>query len=211
MLAADVLQRVAHLLGVTSFLEVTVEEDMTLDMQDFRPQRHAGVLLDGLGDVRILKRNREALQGRPKMVKGGRSATMMYAYAYSFCRRAVVATMDLSASGLHLLRSDHWLADERNVLQVWLDQPAWLHSSAIPLPRSDPRTLMQGWSVAQAVAFLHSVDLDGAAEVCRHNGVNGGDLLAMTAATLTGDLRVSPFLAKKMLNARDCYLDAAVM
>ena len=145
------------------------------------------------------------------MVKGGRSATMMYAYAYSLCRRAVVATMDLSASGLQLLRSDHWLADERNVLQVWLDQPAWLHSSAIPLPRSDPRTLMQGWSVAQAVAFLHSVDLDGAAEVCRHNGVNGGDLLAMTAATLTGDLRVSPFLAKKMLNARDCYLDAAVM
>ena len=129
----------------------------------------------------------------------------MYAYAYSLCRRAVVATMDLSASGLHLLRSDHWLADERNVLQVWLDQPAWLHSS------TDPRTLMQGWSVAQAVAFLHSVDLDGAAEVCRHNGVNGDDLLAMTAATLTGDLRVSPFLAKKMLNARDCYLDAAVM
>ena len=65
--------------------------------------------------------------------------------------------------------------------------------------------------MAQAVAFLHSVDLDGAAEVCRHNGVNGGDLLAMTAATLTGDLRVSPFLAKKMLNARDCHLDAAVM
>ena len=50
---------------------------------------------------------------------------------------------------------------------------------------------MQGWSVAQAVAFLHSVDLDGAAEVCRHNGVNGDDLLAMTAATLTGDLRGS--------------------
>ena len=45
----------------------------------------------------------------------------------------------------------------------------------------------------------------------RHNGVNGDDLLAMTAATLTGDLRVSPFLAQKMLNARDCYLDAAVM
>ena len=147
----------------------------------------------------------------PKMVKGGRSATMMYAYAYSFCRRAVVATMDLSASGLHLLRSDHWLADERNVLQVWLDQPAWLHSSSNPLPRSDPRTLMQGWSVAQAVAFLHSVDLDGAAEVCRHNGVNGDDLLTMTAATLTGNLRISPFLAQKILKARDCYLDAAVM
>ena len=85
------------------------------------------------------------------------------------------------------------------------------HSSTNPLPRSDPRTLMQGWSVSQAVAFLHSVDLDGAAEVCHHNGVSGDDLLTMTAATLTGDLRVSPFLAKKMLRARDCYLDAAVM
>ena len=70
---------------------------------------------------------------------------------------------------------------------------------------------MRGWSVAQAVAFLHSVDLDGAAEVRHHNGVNGDDLLTMTAATLTGDLRVSPFLAQKILKARDCYLDAAVM
>ena len=70
---------------------------------------------------------------------------------------------------------------------------------------------MQGWSVPQAVASLHSVDLDGAAEGCRQNGVNGDDLLTMTAATLTGDLRVSPFLAQKILKARDSYLDASVM
>ena len=69
---------------------------------------------------------------------------------------------------------------------------------------------MHRWSVAQAVAFLHSVDLDGAAEVCRHNGVNGDDLLAMNASTLTGDLRISPFLAQKILKARDSYLEAAV-
>ena len=45
-----------------------------------------------MGDALLLKENREALQGRPKLTKGGRSATMMYAYRYTLARRAVVVT-----------------------------------------------------------------------------------------------------------------------
>ena len=36
---------------------------------------------------------------------------MMYAYPFTLARRAVVATMDLSARNLHLLRTDHWLSE----------------------------------------------------------------------------------------------------
>ena len=52
------------------FLEITVENDTSLDLTDFDVREHAGVLLDGLGDVLALKQNREVLQGRPKACKG---------------------------------------------------------------------------------------------------------------------------------------------
>ena len=83
--------------------------------------RHSGVLLDGMSDVLILKRNREVLQGRPKVTKGGRSATMVYSYPYTLCRRAVVVTFDLAAANLHLLRTDHWLQNPHNVIQLHHD------------------------------------------------------------------------------------------
>eukprot|EP00973_Karenia_brevis_P001831 249848-Karenia_brevis.AAC.1 len=51
---------------------------------------------------------------------------MLYAYTYTLCRRAVVATFDLSAQNLDLLQSDHWLSNPRNVLVVRLDAPAWV-------------------------------------------------------------------------------------
>ena len=97
-----------------------MEDSTQLDLGDFDLSTHAGVLLDGVGDTLFLKRNREVLQGRPKVCKGGKSGTMMYAYPYTLCRRAVVATFDLSASNLELLQTDHWLSDSRNVMQLRL-------------------------------------------------------------------------------------------
>ena len=35
----------------------------------------------------------------------------------------VVATFDLSASNLHLFKTDHWLSDPRNVIQLHLTSP----------------------------------------------------------------------------------------
>ena len=126
MLANDVLQRLADKLGVASYIEVTVENDDSMDLADFDRRRHSGVLLDGVGDVLFLKRNREALQGRSKAVKGARSATNVYSYSFSFCGRAVVATFDLSAANLKEFREDHWLSTRENVILLWLDSPAFL-------------------------------------------------------------------------------------
>ena len=58
-------------------------------------------VLDGVGDALMLNSNREVLQGRPKAHSGGKSATMMYSYKYTFCNRAIVATLDLSAQNLN--------------------------------------------------------------------------------------------------------------
>ena len=126
MLAADVLKRVAAILDLPqhgdapSYLEVTVENNEHLDFSDFDVRHHAGVLLDGVGDALILKKNREALQGRAKQAKGAQSATMMYSYKYTLARRAVVATFDLSATRLEALTDDHWLQNPLNVMQLHL-------------------------------------------------------------------------------------------
>ena len=118
LLAADVLLRVAKLLGLHRYLEVTVEDDVNLDLSAFDVSKHSGVLLDGVGDALMLEHHREALQGRPKTSTGGRSATMVYSYPFSLARRGVIATMDPSAKNLEALQTHHWLSDRRNVIWV---------------------------------------------------------------------------------------------
>ena len=78
------------------------------------------------GDALMLHQHREALQGRAKENRGGRSATMMYACPFTLCRRAVVATMDLSAANLDFFQKHHWLSDRRNVILLQLQQQAWV-------------------------------------------------------------------------------------
>ena len=126
MLAADVLRRVGLMLGLSTYKEVTVEGDDALDLSEFNLAVHAGVLLHGVGDALMLHQHREALQGRAKENRGGRSATMMYAYPFTLCRRAVVATMDLSAANLDFFQKHHWLSDRRNVILLQLQQQAWV-------------------------------------------------------------------------------------
>ena len=57
---------------------------------------------------------------------GGVSPTMVYAYGFTLCKRAVVVTMDEAAENLGLLESHHWLADRRNVLPFRLSEPAFV-------------------------------------------------------------------------------------
>ena len=137
MLAAHTLKRVANKLGLKDFLEVTVEDSENMDLADFDRRVHAGVLLDGVGDAMFLKRNREALQGRPKIVKGARSATNVFSYSYSFCGRAVVATFDLSAQNLGELHTDHWLCNRQNVQLLLLDEPAYIEAASLSAAASD--------------------------------------------------------------------------
>ena len=50
---------------------------------------------------------------------------MKFAYPYTLCRRGVVATFDSSARNLDALATNHWLADNRNVIVLELTSPAW--------------------------------------------------------------------------------------
>ena len=116
------VKRVFAVLGLSDYLEITVEMNENLDLSDFDVRRHGGVLLDGVGDSLILKRNREAPQGSAKVQKGAQSATMMYSYKYTLAKRAVIATFDLSAANLDALQTDHWLSNPLNVIQLHLTE-----------------------------------------------------------------------------------------
>ena len=47
---------------------------------------------------------------------------MIYSYKYTLARRAVVANFDLSAKNLGALKTDHWLQNSLNVIQLHLHE-----------------------------------------------------------------------------------------
>ena len=217
LLAAAVLEKVAVELGMQvpdtadrPFVEVTVEGDADLDFSEFDHRAHAGVLLDGVGDTLTLWRNREVLQGRPKVLRGGRSATMVYSYPYTLARRAIVATMDLTAKNLHLLKTNHWLKDPRNVCLLELTSPAWTpdgRAQADGQPDPSPREQMLSWTVHEVQEFFDKGDAAGLGVTLHANAVNGADLLSCGhASELVKALCMTPFAAKKVLQLRDQFL-----
>ena len=124
-LAAHILRSVGAVLGTPSYLEVTVQDDGNFDASEFDVNCHAGILLDGVGNAQMLADHRETLQGRAKVDVGGKSSTMMYAYHFTLCRRAVVATLDNAAANLNLFHTHHWLSCPDNVMLLQLTEPAW--------------------------------------------------------------------------------------
>ena len=75
-------------------------------LQSFRSLTKAGSARGG-GVGRSSRPPGQALQGRVKVSKDARSATMMYSYVYTLTRRGVVAMFDLSADNLALFTKDH--------------------------------------------------------------------------------------------------------
>ena len=51
-----------------------------------------------------------------------------------------------------------------------------------------------------------SADLEGPAATCEANGVAGQDLLNLTVTGFCEDLRLTPFAAKKVVDARNAFL-----
>ena len=69
-------------------------------------------------------------------MQGAKSATNVYAYEYTFCRRAIVATFDLSAQHLGAFETDHWLSNELNVIVLKLTEKAYEDAPVLPVVMS---------------------------------------------------------------------------
>ena len=164
------------------------------------------MLLDGVGDTLTLWKHREVLQGRPKITRGGKSATMMYAYPFTLARRAVVATLDLTAANLHLLRTNHWLKHQRNVIVLRLNGPVW-HVVTPAAPARSQREILAAWTVDELAAFFCNQDAAGVADILQKCSVTGADVLEFDNwQEVAEDLRAAPFVAKKVIKLRDRFL-----
>ena len=73
-------------------------------------------------------------------------------------------------------------------------------------PPTTPEDCMRGWSVAEVETFFNEKDMATSAKILRQNDVCGADLLELTVAELTASLRVTPFLGRKIVRARDSFL-----
>ena len=206
LMAGQIVEKIGQAFGLSEYLEITVEDDGHIDFSELDPDKHAGVLLDGLGDLLLLKRNRETLQGRPTVLKGGRSQTMRYAYPFTLARRGVVVTMDLSAA-IHLLDCDHWLSNSSNVCVVRLLTKPWDHRA---VHAETPDQIMQRSTTEDVVRFLAASDLGAPARTMVANGVRGRDFISLSRDELIEDLKLSRFAAERILQARDAFLASAV-
>ena len=137
---------------------------------------------------------------------------MKHAYRFTLARRAIVVTMDMSADNLHLLYTDHWLADPRNVKVLRLTAPCWRSpedpDGAVEIPGDQLSKVdeMRGWSAKAVHSFLQQADLLGPAASLLNQGASGEDLFAFTQDQLVTELRLTPFAAKKVLRRRDDFL-----
>jgi hypothetical protein len=130
----------------------------------------------------------------------------VYSYPYTLCRVPVIVTLDLSASNLHMFQTNHWLKDDKNVIKLWLREPAFASPGGNVRPTETPEEKMRGWSVEETVSFLRGCDLDGPAATCYTSAVAGVDLLEITGEELVNDVKLTPFAAKKIVKARDTFL-----
>ena len=120
-----------------------------------------------------------------------------------------MVTMYLSADNLDLFETDHWLSDPKDVMVVKLTERAWMDGapSAAAAPMS-PKDTFHHWTLAELARFMRAKDLAGPSAILQANGVTGADLLDMSASDLEGELRLTPFAARKVIKARDAFLSA---
>ena len=133
---------------------------------------------------------------------------MMYSYPFTLCRRAVIVTMDLSAKNLHMLATDHWFSNPKNVILLRLSKPAWTTGGVAV---GSAQSSMPSWTVEDVVSWMESQDLAGPAAYIRSQGVNGKDLLDFqNAQELSRELATTAFLARKLLMLRDAHIGGQV-
>ena len=70
---------------------------------------------------------------------------MKHAYEYTLARRAVIATLDLSAANLDQFEQGHWLSSELNVIVLRLTEPAFGARTEPSSPRPSAPPAKRRW------------------------------------------------------------------
>ena len=74
------------------------------------------------------------------------------------------------------------------------------------VPQRPRREQMMEWSVAQVASFYESEDAAAIGAALAASSVQGADLLSFTVDSVKEDLKVNPFVARKVCQLRDRFL-----
>ena len=97
-------------------------------------------------------------------------------------------------------------SNPKNCLVLRLTAPAWV--GAAPRPPASARTRMSSWSCQELQDYLHAHDMAGLADQLYGQSVNGRDFLDLTESQFVKELHMSPFAAKKLVIARNDFVNA---
>ena len=102
-----------------------------------------------------------------------------------------------------------WKLSQKYSGRSWLTEPAWKipPQTTTTLP-SQPIALerLAACTASDLRGLLEMQDMSGPASQLFPQSVNGSDLLALTEKELVEEVRVTPFVAKKLLKAREMLL-----
>ena len=96
-----------------------------------------------------------------------------------------------------------------NVIALRLTEPAWVHNQVLvgQAPARSHAGIMSEWGVGDVARWLEDADMEGTAAIFKAEGVSGKDVLDFVSAeSMTADLRLSPFAARKVSGYRAAFL-----
>ena len=172
-------------------------------------------MLDDVRDLSFLVRHQHVFQAKyQKMTEFGHTPGGVCSYSLYLYKTPFIITANFSTKNLHLLDTDDFLSKHDNCRVYRLTESPFEEREAaeasVPelaaAPAPTAATLMGSWSVSATAHWLEKKDLLAAADAARNNGFCGADLLEAEENMLVTDLRLTPFLARKIIKARDDFL-----
>ncbi len=142
------------------------------------------------------------------------------AYAKVIFCTPFVATVNDSTANLQYLHNHDFLKKRENVVLLKLTSAPYVEraedgQAPAPAPGApqgvaaledvaapSPKHPVLEWGVAELAQFLRAQDLWAVARIFEGNDVNGADFMEFTEEALVRDLKLTQFLARKVLRVR---------
>ena len=189
------------------------------------------MILDDVQDLQFLVEFQHVFQGKPdEEITFAETQSGTRAYSKLLFATPFVATLNNGAHNLEFLDKHDFLGNPANRVILYLTEPPYEDDgddgeddigtrvgpalpvtwSPTPPSRESLMSEMMSWSVSRTCCFMQNRDLHATARLFKDNDASGADLVEMTADGLTQSFRCSSFLARKIVKARDDFLDGVV-
>ena len=189
-------------------IEIGKLEHFPNSLRAYDRRVHDGIVVDDVRDMKFVTDHQHVFQSKySKRTEFASSPCGTQAFNLYLFKTPWVVTANMSTKNLHFLETNDFLSKASNRTLLRLTESPFVGAApnVAPVMRSRSEQMAR-WNVGGTSSFLDSRDLLGASRICANNDVTGIDMLNMTQQSLTEEIGVSPFAARKILAARDSFL-----